>query len=293
MPNINLSILNQKATPAFFADTFANRPAASFVGRVFISTDTLDLYRDTGTAWVLLSPSSSGTIGGSGTTDTIPLFTASSSIGNSAITQQTAAQSITIGSFATPFNVIGYGNYYGSQFIINGGLATQILAANGSTITAGTGISISAGQISATSSGTITGGGNATYIPLWTGGTAIGDSALIQITGTADLFIGSLGVPYDVIGYGTYSGTKFIINGGLNNQILVADGTTITAGTGISISAGQISATGSGGVTGTGAINQVSFWNSATSITGTNNFFWDSTNNHLGINTIKSNHIWK
>ena len=82
MPNINLAILNQKATPAFFADTLANRPAPSFVGRIFISTDTLDLYRDTGSAWLLLSPSSTGTIGGSGTTDTIPLFSSSSSITN-------------------------------------------------------------------------------------------------------------------------------------------------------------------------------------------------------------------
>ena len=191
MPQINLSILNQKGTPAFFADTLANRPAAGFVGRIFVSTDTLDLYRDTGSAWVLLSPSSTGTIGGSGTTDTVPLFSSSSSITNSVITQQTGAQSVTIGSFATPFNVIGYGNYYGSQFIINGGLATQILAANGSTITAGTGISISAGQISATATG----------------------------------------------------------------------------------------------ITGTGSAGQVSYWNGASSITGTNNFFWDSVNNHLGINT--------
>lgn len=193
MPNINLSILNQKGTPAFFADTLANRPAPSFVGRIFVSTDTLDLYRDTGSAWVLLSPSSTGTIGGSGTTDTIPLFSSSSSITNSVITQQTGAQSITIGSFATPFNVIGYGNYYGSQFIINGGLDTQILAANGSTITAGSGISILGGQISAT------GGG--------------------------------------------------------------------------------------GGITGSGSIGQVSYWNSASSITGDNNLFWDNINGYLGINT--------
>ena len=191
MPNIDLSILNQRQTPAFFADTLANRPAPSFVGRIFISTDTLDLYRDTGTAWLLLSPSSTGTIGGSGTTNTIALFSGSSSIGNSAITQN---------------------------------------------------------------------------------------------TGTTDIFIGSFATPYDVIGYGNYYGTKFIINGGSNNQILVADGTTITAGTGISISAGQISATATG-ITGTGSAGQVSYWSGASAITGTNNFFWDSVNNFLGINT--------
>lgn len=80
MPNIDLSILNQKATPAFFADTLANRPAPSFVGRIFISTDTLDLYRDTGTAWLLLSPSSTGTITGLGAAGQVTYFSGTSSI---------------------------------------------------------------------------------------------------------------------------------------------------------------------------------------------------------------------
>ncbi len=180
MPSIDLSILNQKATPAFFADTLANRPAPSFVGRVFISTDTYDLYRDTGTAWVLLSPSSTGTIGGSGTTDTIPLFSSSSSITNSVITQQTGAQSITIGSLATPFNVVGYGNYYGTKFIINGGLNSQILVADGTTITAGTGITISGGQISASGGGGVTGSGSVGQVSYWSGASSI--------TGTNNLF---------------------------------------------------------------------------------------------------------
>lgn len=209
MPNINLAILNQRSTPAFFADTFANRPAPSFVGRVFISTDTFDLYRDTGTAWVLLSPSSSGTITGSGTATFLPLFTTSSAIGNSAISQQTGAQSVTIGSFATPFNVIGYGNYYGSQFIINGGLATQILAANGSTITAGTNITISGGQISATSSGGVTGTGSTGQVSFWSGASSI--------TGSNSLFFDSVN---NHLGIGTITpGTALDIHHNQNTII--------------------------------------------------------------------------
>lgn len=77
---VTLDILNQKATPAFYADTLANRPAAGFTGRVFISTDTLDLYRDTGTTWVLLSPSSTGTITGSGAAGQVTYFSGTSSI---------------------------------------------------------------------------------------------------------------------------------------------------------------------------------------------------------------------
>jgi len=91
MPSIDLSILNQKSTPAFFADTLANRPAPSYVGRVFISTDTYDLYRDTGTAWVLLSPSSTGTITGSGAAGQVTYFSAASSItGNNNLFWDTA-----------------------------------------------------------------------------------------------------------------------------------------------------------------------------------------------------------
>ncbi len=52
---VDFNILNQKGTPAFYSDVFANRPAAGFAGRVFISTDTGAIYEDTGSAWVLIA----------------------------------------------------------------------------------------------------------------------------------------------------------------------------------------------------------------------------------------------
>lgn len=175
MPNINLSILNQKATPSFYADTLANRPAPSFVGRVFISTDTYDLYRDTGTSWDLLSPS--------------------------------AAAGVT-----------------------------------------GTGVS---GQLA-----------------LWNGTTSItGDTGLLYNATDNSL-----------------TADKFVKAGGTSAQILAADGSNITAGTGISITGGTISATATG-ITGSGVVNQVAFWSGTSAITGENNLWWDSVNNHLGINT--------
>ena len=116
MPNINLSILNQKATPSFYADTLANRPAPSFVGRIFVSTDTLDLYRDTGTAWVLLSPSSTGTITGSGAAGQIALWNGTSQItGDSGLTYDSALNSLTA-----------------DKFIVSGGTSSQFLKADGS-----------------------------------------------------------------------------------------------------------------------------------------------------------------
>jgi len=48
-------VLNQKGSPALFTDTFANRPAFGFQGRLFMSTDTAQIFEDTGSAWTLLA----------------------------------------------------------------------------------------------------------------------------------------------------------------------------------------------------------------------------------------------
>ena len=65
MPRIDLDILNQKQTPAFYASSLATRPAAGFVGRIFIDSDSpsTGLYRDTGTAWVQIADPGAGTTG--------------------------------------------------------------------------------------------------------------------------------------------------------------------------------------------------------------------------------------
>jgi hypothetical protein len=57
MPNIDLSILNQRQTPAFYASSLATRPAFGFAGRMFIDTDvpSTGIYRDTGSAWVQIA----------------------------------------------------------------------------------------------------------------------------------------------------------------------------------------------------------------------------------------------
>jgi hypothetical protein len=65
MPRIDLDILNQKQTPAFYASSLATRPAAGFVGRIFIDSDSpsTGLYRDTGTTWVQIADPGAGTTG--------------------------------------------------------------------------------------------------------------------------------------------------------------------------------------------------------------------------------------
>jgi hypothetical protein len=65
MPAIDLSILNQRQTPAFFASSLATRPAFGFAGRIFIDSDvpSTGLYRDTGSAWVQIADPGAGTTG--------------------------------------------------------------------------------------------------------------------------------------------------------------------------------------------------------------------------------------
>jgi hypothetical protein len=57
---VDQNILNQRGTPAFNAGIFATRPSAGFVGRIFISTNTYQIFRDEGTGWSLISDAGSG-----------------------------------------------------------------------------------------------------------------------------------------------------------------------------------------------------------------------------------------
>jgi len=52
--------LNQKGTPALYTDTLANRPAFGFQGRLFVSTDSGQIFEDTGTAWTLVADAGVG-----------------------------------------------------------------------------------------------------------------------------------------------------------------------------------------------------------------------------------------
>ena len=80
---LDLSILNQKGTPMFNSDTFANRPNFGIVGRIFISTDTKEFYRDTGISWELIGGPGSGTITGSGAATQVAFWNGTSTISGS------------------------------------------------------------------------------------------------------------------------------------------------------------------------------------------------------------------
>jgi hypothetical protein len=77
---VDFNVLNQKGSPAWYSDIFANRPSAGFTGRMFISTDTFVFYRDTGSTWQTIGGTGSGSITGAGTVGQISFFDSTSSI---------------------------------------------------------------------------------------------------------------------------------------------------------------------------------------------------------------------
>lgn len=72
--SVDYDVLNQKGSPAWFSDTFANIPTAGYKGRMFISIDTYAFYRDTGTGWDLIGGPGIGTLTGSGATGQVSFF---------------------------------------------------------------------------------------------------------------------------------------------------------------------------------------------------------------------------
>jgi len=130
---VNFNILNQKGTPAFYSDVFANRPAAGFAGRVFISTDTGAIYEDTGSAWTLIADAGAGTTGTlqqvttNGNTTSLGLVVTA---GNVAIGTATAGAPLDIHCTGTAaqFNGTGTNNAY--VFFQNAGASKWRLGNN-------------------------------------------------------------------------------------------------------------------------------------------------------------------
>ena len=52
---LNNNAINQKGTPLLYTDIFSNRPQYGINGRLFFSTDSQQIFEDTGTSWLLLA----------------------------------------------------------------------------------------------------------------------------------------------------------------------------------------------------------------------------------------------
>jgi len=91
----NVNVLNQKGSPAIYTDTFANRPAFGFAGRLFIANDTAAIYEDTGTSWVLIANVSSG----AGTLQQVTTNGNTSNVGISVTAGGVSSNSLTVTNF--------------------------------------------------------------------------------------------------------------------------------------------------------------------------------------------------
>ena len=79
---VNNGVTNYGGMPSGGSGLLANRPAASVLGRIYIATDTLELYRDTGLVWTTIGGPGSGTVTGTGTVNEITFWNGAGSIGS-------------------------------------------------------------------------------------------------------------------------------------------------------------------------------------------------------------------
>lgn len=137
------------------------------------------------------------------------------------------------------------GSVTANSFVKSGGTASQILAADGSVITAGTNVTISGGVISATGGGGgITGSGTTNYIPKWSGSTALANSQIFNNGTSIAMFNAANGTGYalefnnnasqpriDIIDNGAYTvqlkslgGAVYLSNSSVNPMIFSTSG---------------------------------------------------------------------
>ena len=297
--SVDYDVLNQRGSPAWFTDTFANIPTAGYVGRMFISTDTFAFYRDTGTGWDLIGGPGIGTLTGSGVVGQVSFFNGTQVLaGNNnlfwdntnsrlGINTTTPGQPLDIHSTGNTLvqlnntttansnisfqnqNVAKWrvGNVYNaganSFNIENAGLLTNALTISSTTNNITLTGALSVPTLSVTNVSTLDGN-----ILLKKAGIGVTSPTYVS------QFAESSGV-----GIGYSDGT-----GGANFTFPTASISTYTfpASTGTIALTSNIPANI---VTGTGASGQVGYWTGTATQSGSNNHFWDNTNNRLGINT--------
>jgi len=254
---VDFNILNQKGTPAFYSDIFANRPTYGFAGRVFISTDTGAIYEDTGTSWTLIADA------GAGTTGTLQQVT-------------TNGNTTTLGIAVQGIN-IGTGNNNIAQ---NTGLGTTTLNA----VTTGggnTAIGYTALQFDTTGQANTAVGNIALNInTTGAGSTAIGSQSLANSNGDNNTAIGyQAGNSITTGSYNTIVG-NYVGSAALSNNVVLADG----AGT-VRYQWNGTSNNFTGSITSSSLTAGSVLFAGASGLLSDSNatFFWDNTNKRLGI----------
>jgi len=193
-----------------------------------------------------------------------------------------------------------------TTFTISGGYTANLvdvyvngtrLNANDYVATSGTNVVLNVGVVLndiveivnyiASASASISGSGSSGYITKWIG-TSVVNNSLLYDDGT-NIGIGTITptAKLHIVGTALVSSSltanSFVKSGGTSAQILMADGSVITAGTNITISGGTISASGGGSITGSGTTNYITKWTSTSAI-GNSIIFDNGTK--VGIGTV-------
>ena len=222
---VGFDVTNQKASPALYASSLATRPAASFVGRLFVDTDTpsTGIYRDTGTVWLSISGGSSETqslndvcVIGNTTTTLGILINGQSTVGthdsSSSSIPPEADFALTIGEDypATGFSIYTtHKNHFAGVLRNEGTVVFDTLGGTGSRIV----VASADGTLTASAalSSYVTGSGTTNYVPKFTSASAIGNSNLINDAS------GNLGLGVTPSAYGTGTAIDFSVYGTINN----------------------------------------------------------------------------
>lgn len=156
------------------SDFTATNGTSVVLGVGVVTNDIVDI--------VSYTASLSSGINGSGTTNYISKFTASNVLGNSLLFDNGTNVGIGTATPSAALHVIGTilssSSVTANSFVKSGGTSSQILAADGSVITAGTNITISGGTISASGGGSISGSGTTNYHAKWTSSSSLSASLI-------------------------------------------------------------------------------------------------------------------
>jgi len=226
-------VLNQKGSPALFTDTLANRPAFGFQGRLFISTDTAQIFEDTGSAWSLIADATGSVIGfvpysgaindlnlGSfDITADIGIFNQVKAVGSGGLSiNANSSTQVALFGAGGGANITFYGaltgtsatfssSVTGSSLIKSGGTASQYLMADGSVTTL---------------TNPVTGTGTTNTLPKFTGASTIGNSNITD-NGTAIALNSDTAIGTTTLA----SGTKFTLGGSETAVSLIGRGQLI------------------------------------------------------------------
>ena len=290
--SVDYDVLNQRGSPAWFTDTFANIPTAGYVGRMFISKDTFAFYRDTGTGWDLIGGPGIGTLTGSGVAGQVSFFNGTQVLaGNNNLFWDNTNSRLGINTTTpgAPLDIHGTG----TQIQLNGtGVSNSYIAyqqAGASKWRVGNffdGTLNTFAVYNTTLSSNALTISNTNNIATFSASVVNDDGLKIKFGSASNLTASYL----TISAYGTTSPNTTVLRLGTTastlSELIFSQASsyayTYPSATGTIALTSDIPANI---VTGTGASGQVGYWTGTATQSGSNNHFWDNTNNRLGINT--------